>query len=192
MRRGAIWIVGMAVVWFSIATTQAAAPIEGTELIGTRAPRWDVTAWINSKPLSLDELRGSVVLVRWWTGPECPYCAASAPTLNTLHERYQAKGLVVIGFYHHKSPTPLTYRHVEQLVKRYRFQFPVAIDPEWQTLKRWWLDGHDRAWTSVSFLLDRQGIIRYIHPGGSYTDEEARLVEQLIQDLVRRSGEASP
>jgi len=94
---------------------------------------------------------------------------------------------VVIGFYHHKSPTPLTRRHVEQLVKRYRFQFPVAIDPEWRMLKRWWLDGHDRQWTSVSFLIDREGVIRYIHPGGSYSEEDVQVMEAMIQQLLASS-----
>lgn len=165
----------------------AAAPIEGTELIGTRAPQWDVTDWINSRQWSLDELRSSVVLVRWWTGPECPYCALSAPYLNTWYGQYYAKGLVVIGLYHHKSAQPLSRKHVEQLVQRYGFTFPAAIDPEWQTLKRWWLDGHDRQWTSVSFLIDRGGVIRYIHPGGSYSEEDVRVMEAMIQQLLASS-----
>jgi peroxiredoxin len=185
-----------------------AAP-EGGELIGTKAPQWDVTEWINSTPLALQQLRGKVVLVRWWTGPECPYCAASAPRLNVLHDTYHAKGLVVIGFYHHKSPTPLTRRHVAQLVKRYRFRFPVAIDPEWQTLKRWWLDpstraqgripseaegldGHDRAWTSASFLIDQQGVIQYVHPGGSYSGADAKAMEAMIQQLLGNPQPAQP
>jgi len=184
MKRWSIWIVGMAIVWGSIATMQAAASIEGTELIGTRAPNWEVSDWFNSQPLRLSQLRGQVVLVRWWTGPECPYCAASAPNLNALYATYHTRGLMVIGFYHHKSPTPLTRRHVEQLVKRYRFQFPVAIDPEWRTLKRWWLDEHDRAWTSVSFLIDQEAVIRYIHPGGSYTDEDMATLTSLIEELL--------
>lgn len=186
MRCGAIRLVGVAVLWWGTAALCAATSNEGAELIGTNAPSWNVSEWLNSQPLSLEQLRGRVVLVRWWTGPECPYCAASAPDLNALHERYQAKGLVVVGFYHHKSPTPLTRRHVEQLVKRYRFQFPVAIDQEWQTLKRWWLDGHDRAWTSVSFLIDREGVIRYIHPGGSYTDEDMATLTSLIEEWLAK------
>lgn len=186
MRQWAIRIIGAAIAWVGATGLYAAVPNEGAELIGTRAPRWDVTEWINSKPLSLDGLRGTVVLVRWWTGPECPYCAASAPNLNAFHKRYHAKGLAVIGFYHHKSPTPLTHRHVAQLVKRYRFKFPVAIDPAWRTLKRWWLDGHEHRWTSVSFLLDQQGIIRYIHPGGSYTDEDMATLTSLIEELLAK------
>ena len=49
----------------------------------------------------------------------------------------------------------------------YGFHFPVAIDRDWRTLHRWWLDGHDRGFTSVSFLIDGRGVIRYVHPGGS-------------------------
>lgn len=153
-------------------------------MVGTEAKNWKVSTWFNSPPLRLSQLRGRVVLVRWWTGPECPYCAASAPDLNALYETYRTKGLMVIGFYHHKSPTPLTRRHVEQLVKQYQFQFPVAVDPEWRTLKRWWLDGHEHAWTSVSFLIDREGIIRYIHPGGSYSKEDVQEMEAIIQQWL--------
>jgi len=169
------------------AALHAAASDEEAELIGTKALSWEVSEWLNSQPLSLEQLRGRVVLVRWWTGPECPYCAASAPNLNTLHEKYHTKGLVVIGFYHHKSPTPLTRRHVKQLVKRYRFQFPVAVDPEWQTLKHWWLDGRERAWTSVSFLIDQEGVIRYVHPGGSYTDGDMATLTALVEKLLAQS-----
>jgi len=168
-------------------TGLAAATVqEGEELIGTVAPGWEPVEWVNSQPLTLDQLRGKVVLVRWWTGPECAYCAASAPNLNALHERYQAKGLVVVGFYHHKSPTPLTRRHVEQLMNGYRFKFPVAIDPEWRTLKRWWLDGRERAWTSVSFLIDQEGVIRHIHPGGSYTDDDMTTLTSLIEEFLAK------
>ena len=40
-------------------------------------------------------------------------------------------------------------------------------------------------WTSVSFLIDQQGVIRDIHPGGSYTDEEATTLESTMQELLR-------
>lgn len=201
MRCGAIRILGALLVWVGAAALPAAAPHDGAELLGTKAPDWDVSDWFNSQPLLLSQLRGRVVLVRWWTGPECPYCALSAPYLNAWYEKYRANGLMVIGFYHHKSAGPLSRKHVEQLVKQYGFTFPVAIDPRWRTLKRWWLDpstraqgrvpggvegldGHDRTWTSVSFLIDQQGIIRDIHPGGSYTKDEADTMDSMIRQLL--------
>ncbi len=179
-------LVGLSVLALIAGSLAAATALEGSELIGTRASSWDGLQWINSQPLSLDALRGQVVLVRWWTGPECQYCAASAPHLNEWDEKYHAKGLVVVGFYHHKSSTPLTRTHVSRLIERYRFRFPVAIDPDWRNLKRWWLEGHEHRWTSVSFLLDKKGVIRYIHPGGSYTEADAQTIESLIQALLKR------
>lgn len=158
---------------------------EGTELVGTAAPDWELAEWFNSEPLSLERLKGKVVLVRWWTGPECPYCAASAPHLVDWDEQYRRQGLVVVGIYHQKSPTPLTREHVAQLVKRYGFQFPVAVDPGWRTLQHWWLAGRPQSWTSVSFLIDKRGVIRHVHPGGSYTEEEARAMESLIGKLLK-------
>jgi peroxiredoxin len=144
----------------------------GSELLGTRPPEWKVTGWLNSSPLTLAELRGKVVLVRWWTGPQCPYCSASAEALNTLWEKHRRDGLVVIGMYHHKADTPLTPEHVKAQTKRLGFEFPIAADEDWITLHKWWLDRQPRGWTSVTFLLDREGKIRHIHPGGAYYPSE--------------------
>lgn len=157
---------------------------EGQELAGASAPEWELVEWFNSEPLSLERLKGRVVLARWWTGPECPYCAASAPYLVRWDEKYRRRGLVVVGIYHHKSPVPLTRAYVAQLVDRYGFRFPVAVDPDWRTLQRWWLEEHPRSWTSVSFLIDKNGVIRYVHPGGAYTDEDARAMESRIEELL--------
>jgi peroxiredoxin len=143
-----------------------AAGGEGAELIGTPAPAWDATDWIGSPPLTLAGLSGKVVLVRWFMSTDCPYCTASAPALNDLHTRYAARGLVVIGMYHHKQVEPLAVDAVRGWAKDFRFQFPVAIDRDWRTLNRWWLGARKRDFTSVSFLIDRHGVIRHIHPGG--------------------------
>lgn len=141
---------------------------EGADLIGKRFTKWDVGPWINSPPLTLDSLQGKVVLIRWWTAPGCPFCEASAPALSELANRYRDRGLVVIGLYHHKSDTPLTVAHVNKQARKLGLGFPIAIDPGWTTLRQWWLDRHHRGWTSVTFLLDRHGIIRHVHPGGAF------------------------
>lgn len=140
----------------------------GRELVGTRPPDWAVRDWMNSEPLTLAELHGKVVLVRWWTAPDCPYCAASAEALNDWAEKYREAGLVVIGMYHHKARTPLTNEHVRTEAKKLGFSFPIATDPDWRTLRRWWLDRSSRGWTSVTFLLGRDGVIRHVHAGGAY------------------------
>jgi thiol-disulfide isomerase/thioredoxin len=160
----------------------------GDELLGRSASEWRVDHWLNSKPLSLAALRGQVVLVRWWTAPDCPFCAATAPSLNEFDAQYRARGLRVIGFYHHKAESPLNPADVAHYVKTFHFEFPIAIDPDWTTLKSWWLAQGKRPFTSVSFLLDRHGVIRHIHPGGQFVKGDAGYaklqasIEQLLAE----------
>jgi thiol-disulfide isomerase/thioredoxin len=166
------------------------APAEaGNDLIGRRFEKWDVGDWINSKPLTLDSLRSNVVLIRWWTAPGCPFCEASIPALNEFARRYRDRGLVVLGFYHHKSPGRLTLAHVKEQIRRLNLEFPVAIDRDWSTLRSWWLDKHERGWTSVSILLDRDGTVRYVHPGGAYFKGESgyEALEKQIEALLSDS-----
>ena len=119
----------------------------------------------------MDDLRGKVILIRWWL-ETCPYCEASATSLNEFHENYSDQGLVIIGMYH---PKPLgrkvSVEEVRQFGKAKDFKFPIAIDEDWANLNRYWFDNGGDGFTSVSFVLDREGVIRYIHPGGSYNKE---------------------
>jgi peroxiredoxin len=160
-------MLGFVLAMTLVAVDASSTP--GAELIGKPAPAWEASDWINSPPLSLSELRGKVVLVRWFTSTECPYCSATAPALNQLDDDFRAKGLVVVGMYHHKDDAhPLDVKKVRGwVVGDYKFRFPVAVDRDWRTLRRWWLNGHKRDFTSVSFLIDQKGIFRRVHPGGA-------------------------
>jgi thiol-disulfide isomerase/thioredoxin len=159
---------------------------EPHELVGEPAEEWEVEGWIHSEPLSLETLRGKVILVRWWTAPSCPYCRASAPALQEFHRRYEEEGLVVVGLYHHKSSRPLKDGDVERYAEILGFEFPVALDPGWETLRRWWLDRTETSFTSVSFLLDRKGVVRAVHPGGQYVegDGDYESMQELIEELL--------
>lgn len=158
-----------------------------SSIVGKPAPAWELRTWFNSPPRSIDDLRGQVVLVRWFMSSECPYCSATAPSLVRLHEAYAPKGLTVVGMYHHKSEGPMVVDDVRSLVvDHYKFRFPVAIDDEWTTLKRWWLGDHPDSWTSVSFLVDRRGVVRFVHLGGEYPPDSAdyRQMKSWIEELL--------
>jgi peroxiredoxin len=149
-------------------------------LIGTTPPEWQAERWLNSPPLELAKLRGSVVLVRWWTAG-CPYCSTSAPALRAFDREYTPRGLKVIGMYHHKEDTPFDPAVYEATAKKYELAFPVAFDPDWRTLESWLRDakgkGVSTGWTSITFLLDKQGVIRHVHPGGSYVEGQPAHTE---------------
>lgn len=159
--------VVVAILLLSGITAPGANVREGADRIGIQAPDFKLQHWVNSQPLETEDLRGKVVLVRWWTDT-CPYCAATAPALRQLQQEYGPQGLEVIGIFHPKPAGDWSMSRMQKAVARFQFTFPVALDGDWSALKRWWLDGAQRNYTSVSFILDKHGVIRYVHPGGEY------------------------
>ena len=190
MTRKLIWCCAVALFGVVAVPPTDAASTSATKAIeGTTPAEWQAERWLNSSPLHLADLRGKVVLVRWWTA-NCRYCRTSAPALRQWHERYSPQGLVVIGMYHHKEPGPFDPKVYEQTAKKYRFKFPLAFDPEWRTFHSWMRDHEgkpvDTGWTRVTFVLDKKGVVRHVHPGGSYVEGDAdyKTLTAVLQQLL--------
>jgi peroxiredoxin len=175
-------------------------PDSGAELIGRMAPAWTFTRWVGPA-LSLDRLRGKVVLLRWWN-VDCHYCESTLPEIEALRTRYAKDGLVTIGVFHPKPPHPVHDADVKRAAEKRGFHGPLAIDQEWETLSRYWLAGHpERNWTSVSFLIDRDGKIVWVHGGGEYhhsddprharCDAKASELEALLDRMFERTPASS-
>lgn len=145
---------------------RAQAAADGEELIGTKAKEWTVgPEWANSKPLRLEDLRGRVVVVRFWTDT-CPYCTASLPAMQRLADEFEGDEVTFVGVYQSK---PLgSERPWEKAVARAKelgAKFPIAYDHDWKTLKSWWINGERRRATSASFVIAPSGTIAHVHPG---------------------------
>ena len=166
-------------------------PKEGLELIGAKAPPLKGLKWLNTKPLTIEDLSGKVVLIRFWL-VGCPLCTRTAPSLVELNEKYSQKGLVVIGIHHPKSERTRNPDLVLRQAKVFGFNFPIAQDNDWRVIKSYWLNGKNRSYTSVSFLLDKNGRIRLINDGGEFyrSDENPEAnaaflaIDEKIQELL--------
>jgi glutathione peroxidase-family protein len=147
------------------------APLDAdspADVLDKPARAWTFERWVDTKPLTLASLQGRVVLIRWFN-TNCKYCGNTLPSLEALRTKYAAQGLVVVGVFHPKPPHPVSDTFVKKTARELGFNGPLAVDETWSTLNRWWLDGHaDRNWTSVSFLVDRDGVVRWAHGGGEY------------------------
>lgn len=97
--------------------------------------------------------------------------------LRKLDEQYSAKELKVIGVFHPKAGRndPMDVARVQRAVHARQLTFPIAIDWERRTLTSWWLTGPSRPATSVTFLLGKKGIIRFVHPGMEYHDSNGSV-----------------
>lgn len=133
-----------------------------------------ISAWINSKPLSLEELRGKVVLIDFWSYM-CVSCIRALPRVIEWHETYKDKNLVVIGVHSPQFAFEKKQANVEEAVRKHKIPYPVAIDNDflsWQAYKA-------RSWPSL-YLIDKSGVIRYTHFGeGNY-----EVTEEAIQNLL--------
>ncbi len=169
-------------------------PDSGAEMIGRPAPEWRFARWIGTRPLEVEDLRGKVVLMRWWT-EECHFCRTTLPVLEGLRREHADEGLVVVGVFHPKPPRPVSDRHIRKLARELRFGGLLAVDPRWEALDRYWLTARpERNWTSVSFLIDRSGAVRWVHGGGEYhptqdpeharCDTQYRELERVLDEVL--------
>ena len=165
------------------------SPREGLELIGTRAPEWKGIEWIQGGPLSIASLRGQAILLRFWL-IGCPFCTNTAPALRELWEEYRDEGLVVVGLHHPKSEMARDPERVTSAANDLGFRFPIGLDNDWVTLRSYGVGTELRRFTSVSFLIDRMGIIRFVHDGGEFHTgggaghEECNSAYEALRDTI--------
>ncbi len=148
-------------------------PVEGP------APSLDgAVTWLNSKPLTTDQLRGKVVLVDFWTY-SCINCIRTIPYVRAWAEKYKDRGLVVIGVHAPEFAFEKNVDNVKKAIADFQIGYPVAIDNDY----RIWRAFENNYWPA-HYLIDAKGQVRYQHFGeGNY-----RQTEQAIQDLLHEAG----
>jgi thiol-disulfide isomerase/thioredoxin len=130
--------------------------------------------WLNSPPLSFRQLRGRVVLVDFWDYT-CVNCIRTLPYVQAWHERYQEKGLTVIGVHTPEFTFAQYESNVERGIREFGLTYPIVVDSN----REIWKAFANRYWPT-KYLLDQDGYLRYGHFGeGGYGE-----CEQAIQELI--------
>ncbi len=162
-----------------LAAAAAKGPFRSDLPVEGRAPSLEgAVGWLNSPPLSMEQLRGKVVLVDFWTY-SCINCIRTIPYVRAWAERYRDQGLVVIGVHSPEFAFEKNVDNVKKAVADLKIDYPVAIDNDYKI----WRAFENNYWPA-SYLIDANGQIRYHHFGeGNYGQ-----TEQAIQDLLREAG----
>ncbi len=135
-------------------------------------------AWINSKPLTLAQLRGKVVLIDFWTY-SCINCLRTLPHLKAWYAAYHSKGLVIIGVHTPEFAFEHVTSNVRDAVKRLGIAYPVVQDNRYKT----W-DNYANEYWPAEYLVDKQGHVRHTHFG----EGEYGQTESLIRQLLNAGG----
>jgi len=142
----------------------------------------DISLWLNSKPLSVGQLRGKVVLIDFWTY-SCVNCLRTLPHVKGWYRAYRDAGLVVVGVHTPEFAFERSPANVRRAVGDLGVDYPVALDNDYGTWQAWL----NRYWPA-KYLIDRRGHLRYAHFG----EGEYGGTEEAIRTLLAEEGLPKP
>lgn len=142
----------------------------------TAAPEFAKGIWINSDPLTLDKLRGRVVLVEFWTFG-CYNCRNTLPSVKNWDARYRDRGLTIVGVHTPETDSEYSLVNVRKEVPSLGIKHPVLTDNDYTTWKAYDVE----AWPTL-FVLDKQGRIRWLHVGEGRYDETEGVIKTLLAE----------
>lgn len=154
-----------------------------------KAPELDgIAAWVNSQPLTMESLRGKVVLVDFWTY-SCINCIRTQPYLNAWYEKYEKDGLVIVGVHAPEFAFEKIENNVREASQKADIKYPIALDNDFKT----WNAYANRYWPA-KYLIDKDGNIVYKHFWEwSYEETEKKIQELLwIQKEPQKEIEKEP
>jgi len=133
--------------------------------------------WLNVEyPLTLDQLRGKIVLIDFWTYG-CINCIHNIPELIELQETY-ADTLVVIGVHSAKFENEGRSENLRRIISRYEIPYPVINDRNRDMMDSW----NVRAWPTL-FLIDPAGNVAGRETGEGFYQKFNRAILGLIQEF---------
>ncbi len=162
---------------------EAADEFPGGPLLAQAPPRerpdaadlFGGVAWLNTaKPISLDDLRGRVVVLDFWTLC-CINCIHTLPDLAKLEAKYPGV-LVVIGVHSPKFPNEKNTASIRKAILRYRIGHPVVNDADQVIWRRYGV----RSWPTL-VLIDPEG--REV--GRTFGEGKYEVLDHYIGKLVK-------
>ncbi|MFL5861949.1 MAG: cytochrome c biogenesis protein CcdA [Solirubrobacteraceae bacterium] len=149
--------------------------------LGAAPPFTDNQRWFNTagnRPLTLEHLRGHVVLVDFWTYT-CINCIRTLPFLKGLYARYHRDGLEIVGVETPEFTFEQEASNVQQAIAAEGLRYPVVQDNRYGT----WNAYQNQFWPA-EYLIDAGGQVRHTQFGeGDYKQDEAA-----VRDLLYQAG----
>ena len=142
--------------------------------------------WFNSPPLTMEGLRGKVVLVDFWTY-SCINCMRSLPYVEAWEKRYRDQGLVVIGIHTPEFAFEKIEANVAKAIKDFNVRYPVVMDND----RKLWKAFDNSSWPA-HFFIDARGLIRAEHDGEGGYDKSEAFLRTLLAERNGRPVDGAP
>jgi thiol-disulfide isomerase/thioredoxin len=155
-----------------LAAALLAAVPAGATAGGEPAPALTLPARAPARTVSLEALRGQVVMLNFWAS-WCGPCREEFPLLDQMYKRYRAAGVTIVGINVEPDSSD-----AEGFLAKTPVGFPIAFDRDSAASR---LFGVDAMPSTV--LIDRRGVVRWTHRGYKPGDENEYL--DRIRSLLR-------
>jgi thiol-disulfide isomerase/thioredoxin len=136
----------------------------------------------NNTPITLESLKGKVVLVDFWTY-SCINCIRTLPHLSDWYQRYADKGFVIVGVHSPEFQFEKNYENVKAAVQKFGIKFPVILDINHGT----W-NAYGNMYWPRDYLIDSQGYIRHDHIGEGDYDTTESAIQSLLAERAALNG----
>ena len=134
---------------------------------GESAPTLSGTT-LRGEHLTLDALRGHVVVVDFWAS-WCEPCRRSFPTLEALSQRLGPRGVTVVGV-----SVDDEVANCQQFVHDFRPTFPIMHDATHAIAERW-----SPPSMPATYVLNREGVVVAVLTGADVSQVESRVLAAL-------------
>jgi len=131
---------------------------------------------LNSPPLTVEALRGKVVLVNFWTFG-CINCRNVLPYVREWDRKYKDQGLVVVSVHAPEFAYEKNIENVKRAASELGASFPIAIDNRFEI----WKAFNNNYWPA-NYFIDSQGRIRFHHFGEGEYEKSERVIQQLLKE----------
>lgn len=145
-----------------------------------KAPGFFGDFWFNSEAFALADLQGYIVLVEFWDYSSVGSLRSLA-YLKEWHTKYRDAGLVVIGVHTPAFQFGHRRENLESVIKELGIEFPVIADNQAII----WSAYGSRTWPTT-FILDKDGFVRYSHTGEGGYDQAERIIQSLLTETGLR------
>ncbi len=143
---------------------------------GQMPPLDGAVQWLNSTPLTVEQLKGKVVLVDFWTY-SCINCLRAIPYVKAWAEKYKDQGLVVIGVHSPEFAFEKNVDNVKKAISDLGISYPVAVDNDYAIWRAF-----DNEYWPAHYFIDAKGQVRHHHFGEGDYDQSERIIQQLLAE----------
>lgn len=158
-------------MWVFFITIFFALPSAHALKIGEKFPDIQLKRLNSKTKFDSRELKGKIVLVDIW-GSDCPPCRLAMPKMNSIFKNLRKKNFVILGINVDENDDDIKF-----FLSEYKIDYPLLDDRKHDLVKRL-----DVQMMPTSFLLDGEGIVRYVHKG--FRNGDAEILEKKIRALL--------